>query len=503
MEKMKMHSMNISNSRIHIMEKLFPGCITEIADAHGNISKAIDFDLFRQEFNSALVEGQQERYQISWPGKQQALLTANAPIVQTLRPQRSESVDFDSTKNIYIEGDNLDALKLLQETYLGKIGLIYIDPPYNTGKDFVYRDDFSEKSRKYLIKSSQRDDEGQRYVSNPESNGRFHSDWLSMMYSRIKLSRSLLDDHGVLFVSINDKEIHNLRKVIDEIYGASNFVACLIWDKNHSAQAGIFKAYHEYILVYAKDIEYVETPSSENADLFEAGAMKRESSRHPMTEFTFPSGVRFNAPHGTELKNSWGEIEKVELVDGSMVCEYGKTKDSVTLRAAFTQKNQMQQYFYGDKSSLMDSRGQKIVEFYFTSSGKIKIVKSRGVETPRTTLKDYGTQGSISTELASLFGIDQSPIDNPKPVAMIKDFIRWFTEPTDIVLDFFSGSATTAQSVLELNADSNSSRRFIMVQLPEVCDTGSPAERSGYSTIAELGKERIRKAGIKIIKKQS
>lgn len=502
MEKLKMHSPNLTQDNIARIRDLFPDCVTEAKGEDGSVRLAVDFDQLRQELTESIVEGPQERYHLNWPGKREALLAANAPIAKTLRPCRKESVDFDSTKNIFIEGDNLDALKLLQENYLGKVGVIYIDPPYNTGKDFLYKDDFSEASTDYLLKSAQRDDVGQRWASNLESNGRFHSAWLAMMYARIKQSRSLLDDHGVIFVSINDKEVHNLRKVLDEVYGATNFIACLIWDKNHSAQAGLFKAYHEYVLVYAKEIEHLETPSSQGSELFEAGAMKRQSSRHPMTEFTFPAGVRFNAPDGTQLSGTWGGIEAVELVSGSMICENGRTKETVTLRAAYTQKNQMQQYFYGDREILIDSRGQKIVEFYFTSSGKIKIVKARGVETPQTTLKDYGTQGSISTQLAELFGLDQSPIDNPKPVEMIKDFVRWFAEPNDIVVDFFSGSATTAHAVMALNAEAGTARRFILVQLPELCEIGSTAEKAGCANIAALARKRIKVAGKKILKEQ-
>lgn len=495
-----MHSPDLTQDNIARIRALFPGCVTEAKAENGSVKLAVDFDQLRQELSGSIVEGTQERYHLNWPGKREALLTANAPIAKTLRPSREDSVNFDITRNIFIEGDNLDALKLLQENYLGKVGVVYIDPPYNTGKDFLYKDNFSEFAPDYLIKSEQRDDTGQRWVSNPESNGRYHSAWLTMMYARLKQCRSLLDDHGVIFISINDKEVHNLRKILDEIYGASNFIACLIWDKNHSAQAGVFKAYHEYVLVYAKDIEHIETPSSQGNELFEAGAMKRESNRHPMTEFTFPAGVRFNAADGTQLVGTWGGIEAVELISGSMICENGRTKEPVTLRAAYTQKNQMQQYFYGDRESLIDSRGQKIVEFYFTSSGKIKIVKSRGVETPQTTLKDYGTQGSISTELADLFGLDQSPIDNPKPVEMIKDFVRWFAEPDDIIIDFFSGSATTAHAVMALNAEAGTARRFILVQLPEACEKGSTAERAGCSNIAQLSRKRIKLAGQKIKK---
>lgn len=498
MDKLKMHTPNLTQDNIAKLRELFPACITEAQDEAGKLTLAIDFDQLRQELSSNIVEGPQERYQLNWPGKREALLTANAPIAKTLRPCRDESVNFDTTQNLFIEGDNLDALKLLQETYLGKVKMIYIDPPYNTGNDFIYEDDFAESTEAFLNRSNQKDEDGNRLVANTESNGRFHSDWLSMIAQRIKLSRNLLEDCGLVFVSINDKEVHNLRKLLDEIYGANNFIASLIWDKNHSAQAGIFKVYHEYILVYAKNLDEIEVPSSGNSDHFEAGAMKRESKRHPATEFTFPAGVRFEASDNIELKGIWGEIEKVELVKGRMISKNGKTKEDVTLKAGFTQKNQMQQYFYGDRESLVDSRGQKIIEFYFTSSGKIKIIKERSVETPQTTLKDYGSQGVISTSLANLFELTQSPLDNPKPILMMKDFIRWFTTKREIILDFFAGSATTAHAVMQLNAEDGGNRKFIMVQIPEACDEKSEAFKAGYSTIAEISKERIRRAGKKI-----
>ncbi|MCA9469392.1 MAG: site-specific DNA-methyltransferase [Nitrospira sp.] len=499
MEKLKMHTPDLTQDNIAKILELFPNCVSEARDEQGNLKLSVDFDQLRQELSNQIVEGPQERYRLDWPGKREALFTANAPIAKTLRPAREESVDFENTKNLFIEGDNLDSLKLLQETYLGKIKVIYLDPPYNTGKDFVYEDDFAENHEVFFKRSNQKDEKGNRLVANMESNGRYHSDWLSMINPRLKLSRNLLDDDGVIFVSINDKETHNLRKIMDEIYGADNFIACLIWDKNHSAQAGTFKVYHEYVHVYAKNIDQIGVPSSENNGLFEAGAMKRESSRHPMTEFNFPAGVRFEAPEGFELTGSWGGTEKVELISGRMICENKKTKEAVTLRAAFTQKNQMQQFFYGDKETLVDSRGQKITDFYFTASGKIKIVKERGVETPQTTLKDYGSQGSISTDLADLFDINQTPIDNPKPVGMMKDFIRWFSSEEDIVLDFFSGSGTTAHAVIQLNSEEGGKRQFIMVQLPEECNENSTAFKAGYKTIAEVGKERIRRAGKKIL----
>ena len=462
MQKLSMHSKDLTQDNLAKIQAAFPNCVTERKNAQGQVDLAVDFDLLRQELSANIVEGPQERYRLDWPGKREAMLTANAPIAKTLRPARDESVNFDDTENLFIEGDNLDALKLLQETYLGKVKMIYIDPPYNTGNDFVYDDDFSENTDEFLRRSNQKDERGNRLISNPESNGRFHSDWLSMIYPRLKLAQTLLSDDGVIFVSINDQEAHNLKKILDEVFGSDNFIASLVWDKNHSAQAGIFKAYHEYVFVYSKDHDSVTTPKSKNNDSFEAGAMKRESARHPMSEFKFPAGVRFDASDGIELSDSWGGTEKVYLIEGRMLCENNRTKYPVTLKAAYTQKNQMEQYFYGDRDSLIDSRGQKITDFFFNSSGKIKIVKNRGVDTPQTTLKDYGSQGGISTALANLFNLSITPIDNPKPVKMLSDFIFWFTQDEDIILDFFAGSATSAHATMQLNAQDGANRKFII-----------------------------------------
>ncbi|WP_432784443.1 hypothetical protein AAEX37_01412 [Oligella sp. MSHR50489EDL] len=376
--------------------------------------------------------------------------------------------------------------------------MIYIDPPYNTGKDFVYKDNFRDNLANYQRLTGQRDEEGNPLTTNSDSDGRYHSNWLNMMYPRLKLARNLLTDDGVIFISIHDKEVHNLRKISDEIFGEENFLACLIWDKNHSAQAGIFKIYHEYVLVYAKKQNIIKTPRSRNNDLFEAGAMKRESPRHPLCEFKFPAGVRFDAVDGTELTGEWGGVEKVFLLEGRMVAEDRKTKYPVTLKAAYTQRNQMEQYFYGDRNNLVDSRNQKIVEFFFNSSGKLKILKERGVETPQTTLKNYGSQGTISTALGNLFGLEASPLDNPKPIQMMSDFIIWFTSGDDIVLDFFAGSATSAHAVMQLNAEDGGNRKFIMIQLPEQTAVNSNAYQAGYQTICDIGKERIRRAAAKI-----
>lgn len=517
MEKLKMHSSNKVDENIEIIGKLFPNCITERKDVNGQVEHAIDFDILRQELSNTIVEGNDERYQFTWPDKKKSILLANSPIIKTLRPCREESVNFDTTKNLYIEGDNLDVLKLLQETYLDKVKMIYIDPPYNTGNDFVYEDDFAMNYDEYLANSGQFDEEGNRLVKNLDSNGRFHSDWLNMIYPRLKVAKDLLTHDGVIFISINDKEMYSLRKVCNEIFGENNFIASLIWDRNHSAQAGIYKVYHEYILLYCKDINNIGTPQSLNSDIFEAGAMKKASGRHSMQAFTFPKGTRFDAIDGTEYTGEWGGIEKVICTSGRLIALNGKTTEECTLEAAFTQVEQMRQYFHGDGSIVLDSRGQVVVEFYLSSAGKIKVVKKRGVEAPQTTCK-FGSQGPISNELAKLFGTEDAPFDSPKPISMIKDFAARFTSQTgeDIILDFFSGSATTAHSIMALNAENEeSNRKYILVQIQEDLDYSlRQASKDGKKTLqtaiayldkngrrhllTEIGKERIRLAGKKI-----
>ena len=482
-ERMTLESLDIAAEKREQLKQLFPEVFNE---------DKVDFERLQRVLGEQIDTGR-ERYGLTWPGKAECMKVIQEPSRATLKPCREESVNFDDTENLFIEGDNLEVLKLLQKSYCGKVKMIYIDPPYNTGKEFIYPDNFKESIETYLAYAGLVDANGKKFTTNTATEGRFHSKWLNMMYPRLYLAKNLLREDGVIFISINDKEVQNLRKVCDEIFGEENFLASPIWDKNHSAQAGVFKAYHEYIFVYAKNAELIDTPKVSNGELFEAGAMKRESNRHPKTEFTFPAGVRFNAPDGFELRGEWGGIESVSLVSGRMVAESGLTTEPVTLKAAYTQKNQMQEYFYGDRDNLRDSRGQKIAEFYFTSSGKVKVVKERGVETPQTTLNKYGSQGTISTDLAELFGIDQTPFDNPKPVSLIKDFIKWFSyDSEDIVLDFFLGSATTCHAVMQLNIEDGKSRKYIGVQLPESCREETAAHDFGFKTIADLSKERIR-----------
>lgn len=440
-----------------------------------------------------------EHFGLNWVGKQDARKIAAKPPTGTLKPCPGEGVNEENTENIFIEGENLEVLKILRKSYMGKIKLIYIDPPYNTGNDFIYNDTFADSTEDYLRKTGEKSDEG-LLISNPKSSGKYHANWLSFMYPRLRIAKDLLTEDGVIYISIDDHEIDNLRLLCDEIFGEENLLANLVWDTNHSAQAGVFKVYHQYVLVYCKDNFHISTPKSLDNDLFEAGAMKKESKRHPLSIFKFPKGTRIEAENGKEFNGTWGGAEKVRLVSGKMIVKDSKLVDDVELEAAYTQGNQMKQYFYGDKENIIDSRGQKVVEFYFNSSGKIKIVKKRSVVTPPTVQK-FGTQSAASSKLAEFFGYDQSPFDSPKPVEMIKEFCGWFLNDSDIVLDFFAGSGTTAHSVLEFSNETQKNIKYITVQLPEVIKPNNFAYSKGFRTINEITKKRIALAESKYNKK--
>ncbi len=515
MQKLDMLTPDMVSQNMEAIAQLFPNIITEQEDTDGNVTKAIDYDLFRQMFSRELVEGSEERYRLDWPGKRASILKANTPINKTLRPVVAESVNWDTTENLYIEWDNFEVLKVLQESYLGKVKMIYIDPPYNTGKDFVYTDNFKVSKEAYEEWLEIVDEEGGKLIRNTDTNGRFHSDWLSMINERILIARNFLTEDGLIFVSISDKEMNNLKSILVETFWEENFIASLIWNRNHSAQAWIFKVYHEYVLVFAKNAAFIATPKSLDNDLFEAWAMKKASWRHSLQDFTFPKGTRFDATDGTELTIEWGDTEKVILVDWRMICKDWFLSEAVTLRGAFTQVDQMKEYFYGDKESLVDSRWQKVVEFYFSSTGKIKVIKRRGVEAPQTTM-NYGSQWPISIALAELFNLPESPFDSPKPISMIEDFILRFTSDNDVIMDFFAGSSTTAHAVFNANSKRNEKVSFVLVQFPEdLRESLKSATKDWVRTLevaieflennskpcllTELGKERIRRAGKKIL----
>ena len=497
------NSLDITKQNIKKLKELFPEVLSE---------NKIDFDKLRLILGDE-IETSSERYNFTWNGKEQAVQLAQQPTVATLKPNKFKSKNWDKTQNIYIEGDNLEVLKILQKSYANKIKLMYLDPPYNTGNDFIYQDNFQDTIKNYLKETGQVDSDGYKYSHNNETDGRFHTNWLNMIYPRLKLGRNLLTDDGLIFISISDNEVSNLLKVMDELFGETNHLATLIWDKNHSAQAGNFKVYHEYVVVYAKNADKISYANSENNELFEAGAMKKASGRHALKEFTFPKGTKFVAPDGKEIVGKTESVESIEVVSGRLKAKNGKTTENVTIRAAYTQIDQMKQYFYGNREGLVDTKGQKIIEFYLNSAGKVKVVKQRSAESPQTTHR-WGSQGSISTKLAELFGVSESPFDSPKPVKMMKDFIDWYTDDGDVIMDFFAGSGSTAESVMETTA-SGKIRKYILVSLPENLDDAlKVAQKDAVKTLetaikildelekphilTEIAEERIRLVGEKI-----
>ena len=475
-----MHSMNKIDENIAKIATLFPNCVTEAKGENGEITHKIDFDMLKQELSHSLVEGREERYQFTWPDKKQAILTANAPINKTLRPCREESVNFDSTENLYIEGDNLEVLKLLQETYLGKIKMIYIDPPYNTGNDFVYEDDFAQDAADYIANSGQTDEEGNRLVENTESNGRFHTDWLNMIYPRLKLARDLLSDDGVIFISIDDNEVENLKKICSEVFGDVNFVSSIVWQKIHSTKndARYFSENHEYALVYTKNIER-----------FKINLLPRTSEMND----------RYKNPDN-DFRGPWQSGDLVasgERSNGHYIVKSPKTGKEFDVP-------QGKHWVYSEENLKQLVASNQI---WFGQDGNSFPRKKRflsEVQDGRTanTLwlsEEVGHNQTATRELKALFD-DEKYFDFPKPILYIKQMLNLGTNKDSIVLDFFSGSATTAHAVMQLNAEDGGNRKFIMVQLPELCDEKSEAFKAGYKNICEIGKERIRRAGQQILK---
>ncbi|RJO59887.1 site-specific DNA-methyltransferase [candidate division WS5 bacterium] len=483
MDKLKMHTPDFTDENIKKLAELFPNCVTESRDDDGKLKKAIDFDQLRQELSTSVVDGPRERYQLNWPGKQEALLAANAPIAKTLRPCREESVDFDTTQNLFIEGDNLDALKLLQETYLNKVKMIYIDPPYNTGNDFVYDDDFTEDTEAYFQRSNQKDEVGNRMVANTEANGRFHSDWLTMMYARIKLARNLLKDDGVIFISIDDGEVANLRQVCGEIFGEHNFISNIVWQKKFARanDASYFSTMHDHILCYAKNSKLnndngwelhllprgvelpdgYSNPDNDPRGVWTSVVLSAKSGTDKLVyEIRTPSGRSCFPPDGRYWSVNKEKLK--ELVADNRIW-FGKNGDGIPRLKTFL-------------SEVQSGLRPNTIWFH----------------------QDVGHNQEGRQEVKRIFD-DKGYFDSPKPVRLLKTILSISSEDKDFIsLDFFAGSSTTAHAVLQLNAEDGGNRKFIMVQLPEVCDEKSEAFKAGYRTIADIGKERIRRAGIKI-----
>ena len=484
MNKLKMHSINKVDENIKKIGELFPNCITERKNDKGEIEYAVDFDVLKQELSSVIVEGNEERYQFTWPDKKNSILRANAPIAKTLRPCREESVDFDNTENLYIEGDNLDVLKLLQETYLGKIKMIYIDPPYNTGNDFVYNDDFAESADEYLASSGQFDEEGNRLVQNTESNGRFHTDWLNMIYPRLKLAKDLLSEDGVLFISIDDCEVENLRKLSDEIFGEQNFIANLVWQKKFSRanDATYFSTMHDHILCYCK-ANIISNENGWKIGLLPRGEELPAGYGNPDNDPRGPwTSVILSAKSGSESL-----IYDIETPSGRKVAPPSGRYWSCN-KETFNKWKSDNRIWFG-----MDGKG--------TPRKKTFLSEVQQGLRPNTLLlhSEAGHNQEAKQETKQLFD-GLGLFDGPKPVRLLKLLTTIANvKENDIILDFFSGSATTAHAVMQLNAEDGGNRKFIMVQLPEETDEKSEACKAGYKNICEIGKERIRRAGAKII----
>ena len=470
MEKLKMHSTDLTQENIAKIRALFPGCVTEATDDNGKVRLAVDFDQLRQELSDYIVDGPEERYRLDWPGKREALALANAPIVKALRPVRENSIEFDITQNLFIEGDNLEALKLMQDAYLGAVKMIYIDPPYNTGNDFIYDDDFSETIDDFLARTEQVDDSGQKLVANTTANGRFHSDWLSMIYPRLKLGRNLLKDDGAIFISIDDNEYDNLRKVCDEVFGSDNFVATVIWQKVFSPKntASYFSEDHDYIVIYAKDksswrptllprsdesVARYKNPDNDPRGPWLSGAIQARNFYSKGTyEVASPSGKTFSNPKGTYWRFS---------------------------KERFDELNRDDRIWWGDNGDGVPRLKR------FLSEVKDGVV-------PQTLWK-YEAVGHTQAKEELIKYVDfensENILNSVKPSRLLMHAIRIGTNSSsqDIVMDFFAGSAPTAQAVLRLNAEDGGNRRFILVQIPE----SLPVPEVKVKTIADLARSRI------------
>ena len=496
MDKLRMQTANKADENFRKLAEMFPNAVTETINENGEAVRAIDKDVLMQEIACTVVDGNEERYQFTWPDKKKSVLLANAPINKTLRPVREDetvptgadsegkpycstgSVDFDTTENLYIEGDNLEVLKLLQETYLGKIKMIYIDPPYNTGSDFVYEDDFVQSADEYLANSGQYDKDGNRLAPNPESNGRFHTDWLNMIYPRLKLAKDLLTDDGVIFISIDDNEQENLKKCCDEVFGGQNFVAQLVWERAYAPKndARFISNSHDYVLMYAR-----------NLDGFVIG-------RLPRTE---EANARYQNPDN-DPRGVWKPSD-LSVKTYNAACDYPITTPSGRVieppagrcwrlsKNAFLERLQDNRIYFGADGNSVPCMKRFLTELKYDGMAPTSIMF----------YKDVGHSQEGAKEVTKL--LNAGVFDGPKPVRLLTRLLTLANLKDDsLVLDFFSGSATTAHAIMQMNADKGSHIKYVMVQLPEVCDGKGTAYKAGYKTICEIGKERIRRAGKKI-----
>lgn len=512
MDKLTMQTANGTKANVEKIAALFPNCVTETIGADGKPQFAVDFDQLRQELSSAVVEGHDERYQFTWPDKKKAILAANAPISATLRPCREESVDFDNTKNLYIEGDNLDVLKCLKETYSGKVKMIYIDPPYNTGNDFVYEDDFAQSADEYLANSGQFDDQGNRLVTNTESNGRFHTDWLNMMYPRLKVARDLLTEDGVICISLDDHEIQNLQNICNELFGERNRVALftLMSNPRGSQNSKLVSSIHEYILIYCKNISLLELK----------GLGKDDESLAEFKEID-EQGRKYRLLGLRKRGGAWRMEDRPNMYFPIYVnpktgqCSLESSADFSVEVLPKRPTGELSRWTWGKEKFASDCKfviGRRVnragdddawdifrKDYIDNEDGEVKTTKVKTIWDEKET-----NYQNAKNEIKALFG-NSEVFDFPKPTYIIQklaSILYWNKE--DVMIDFFSGSSSSAQAMFQFSAIEQENHRFIMVQIPEqITDTKSEAYKAGYRTICEIGKERVRRAGVKIKEENS
>ena len=506
MEKLRLHTPDLTAENVEKLAALFPNCVTEARDEQGKLTRAVDFDQLRQELSTSVVEGPRERYHLDWPGKREALLAANAPIAKTLRPCREESVDFDTTKNLFIEGDNLDALKLLQEAFLNAVKMIYIDPPYNKDADVLYKDNFAEDAETYFRRSNQTDETGNRMVANTEANGRRHSDWLSLMYSRLRLAKNLLRDDGVVFISIDSNEEANLRRLCDEVFGSDNFVGTIIWKNVTDNNPTNVATEHESLQVFARSKDRLEkvwkSPLSDvKAALVSVGErLNRDYKSLDALRSAYARWFRENKAFRGPL-DRYKYIDEGGVYTGSQSVhnpgKEGYRYDVIHPRTGKPCKEPLLGYRFPPATMnemlkagevLFGDDEQKIIE--------LKVYAKDYADKLSSVFELDGRLGPY--DLKELFPELKKVFTNPKPVALIEHLASFSVGAEDIVLDFFAGSGTTAQAIMSLNAQDNGRRRFVLVQLDEAPDAKSDALNAGYSTIAQICRERLRRAGSKI-----
>ena len=457
----------------------------------------LDVEKLRDKICIDDTVSESNKYEFNWAGKQNALQEIKSQTNKTLRPDYDKSINYDETNNLFIEGDNLESLKIIQNSYHKSVKMIYIDPPYNTGNDFIYKDDFKQDKSEYEKETGQRNKKGNKLVSNPKSNGRHHSDWLSMMYPRLFYARKLLKEDGILTVSIDTNEKHHLRMILDDLFGSENLLAELVWKRGAGSTNGHFMQSHEYILVYAKNkskVPYFKFKSGlDNLHDFDSNiiserAIKKISTKNPASEITFPAGIEIEGVENKIFKDKIEGTEEIIIMDDEMKFENGELAKETTLKAGWAMKNQIKSWIKNGVA--YDTRGQKVKRFFFSNTGKLQYEKERGTIHPSTVIDDWTTQDGTRA-IESLFNEDVE-FSYPKPVGMLKQLIHLMTEDDDIIMDFFAGSATTAQAVMELNSEHDSKRNYILVQIPE------ELENKNYNNICELSFERIKRASNKI-----